>query len=329
MATLTVETIRDGIYRLPIPIPFPTDPVNLYLVLRGEPTLVDTGPLTDEARDTLRAHLAAVGVPASSLRRIVITHGHVDHHGLLAEVAAQSGARVFAHEHDADDVFDFEIASRTVLEAQAALCRAWGYDERGVAGLGAYRRWLATLGAKVPRTNATLLSGDAGTLSGDGPEIRWYHTPGHTAGHIVLDLEGLLFSADHLLPNITPNPTAYAPPFRGRTSGLVDFVRSVEGLLRLGERLVLPGHGSPFPNLAGRVQEILSHHERRTASVLALIESGPPRTALEAARALFRPSDPTSEYLACREIFGYLEMLVESGRAAVTATDPAVRYRGT
>jgi len=97
----------DGIVTLTLPTPYPVGPINLYLI-EGEPlTLVDAGPRTEEARVALHQELAHQGYSLADIRQVVITHPHVDHVGLLAEVVAESGAKVVTHPRNQDWLTDF------------------------------------------------------------------------------------------------------------------------------------------------------------------------------------------------------------------------------
>src|SRR5688500_6343802 len=85
----------DDIVQIPIPLPHIRS-VNTWL-LRGEPlTLVDLGPYGDEAFEALRDGLRTAGVRVEDLELVLITHHHLDHSGLAATIAAQSGARIAA-----------------------------------------------------------------------------------------------------------------------------------------------------------------------------------------------------------------------------------------
>ena len=95
------------IYRLPVQV-FPNGFIGfVYVVLNaGVPTLVDTGsgyPTSNE--DLLKGFDALQSEFGESLRltdikRIIVTHGHVDHFGGVAFVQEQTGATVGIHELD-------------------------------------------------------------------------------------------------------------------------------------------------------------------------------------------------------------------------------------
>src|SRR6476469_3640338 len=80
------------IHQLSLPTPFKVGPVNSYIVDTEPLTLVDCGPLTEEAWAALEAGLAAHGWRVQDIGRLIITHGHVDHWGLAARIVAISGA---------------------------------------------------------------------------------------------------------------------------------------------------------------------------------------------------------------------------------------------
>src|SRR6266478_7373657 len=91
------------LYRITIPTPFPVGPVNLYIITEPEFILIDAGPMTAEARESLHRQLAEHSLDASKIQHIILTHSHQDHYGLAAELARLSGAPVYAHpvEHSA------------------------------------------------------------------------------------------------------------------------------------------------------------------------------------------------------------------------------------
>src|SRR3954471_18948154 len=83
-----------GIHRIAVPTPFAVGRVNVY-VIEDEPlTLVDTGPNSGSSFDVLERGLRSLGFGVEDLDRIVVTHQHIDHIGLLRILAERSGAEV-------------------------------------------------------------------------------------------------------------------------------------------------------------------------------------------------------------------------------------------
>ena len=85
-----------GIRRLSIPTPFAVGRVNCWLVEDDPLTLVDCGPNSGDALDELETGLRALGHRIEDLERIVLTHQHFDHVGLVGILARRSGAEVVA-----------------------------------------------------------------------------------------------------------------------------------------------------------------------------------------------------------------------------------------
>ena len=71
------------IHVLPIPTPFRVGRVNCHLIEDDPLTLVDTGPNSGKALDELDVALRERGHAIADLERIVITHQHLDHMGLV------------------------------------------------------------------------------------------------------------------------------------------------------------------------------------------------------------------------------------------------------
>ncbi len=145
-------------------------------------------------------------------------------------------------------------------------------------------------------------------------------SPGHSPGHICLlePSSGYLFSGDHILKKITPNPVLqpFSDFFGERFQGLVSYRRSLERLHGLSVETVLPGHGEEFHALNNRLEEIHRHIEERKESFLAILRKGG-LTPLQVAEDLF-PELPRSQILlALFEVIGHLDLLQEEGRIKV------------
>jgi glyoxylase-like metal-dependent hydrolase (beta-lactamase superfamily II) len=279
-------------------------------VIEGESghVLVDTGMDTPSAREALRGGAERLGVTPASLDWVVLTHAHIDHYGLAGPVRAWGRARVALHEREEELARRFVDRWAEDRPRVAAGLRAAGAPERVVPGLLA-------ASDQIHRQYADfrpdlLLRGERGPLPGaDGWE--WILTPGHSPGHVVVYHPGrrILIAGDHVLPRISPNIGAdlYA------ADPLSAYLASLRALRGLPVELVLPSHGGPFTGFARRVDDLLEHHEERSARVVSLAAGEPP-SAWELTLRLFGDLPPGHLLHAFRETMAHLVYLEREGR---------------
>ncbi|MFD8641840.1 MBL fold metallo-hydrolase [Streptomyces zaomyceticus] len=330
-----------GVWSLRVPIP--DNPLGHTLVHvldtdRG-PVLVDTGWDDPASWTELTGGLEALGLSVREVHGVVITHHHPDHHGLSGRVREESGAWIAMHAADTAVVRRTREADPgTWLEYLARKLAAAGAPEDHLAPLRAARtsgrmRTLPGLRSALP--DREIVPGELLDLAGRRLRAIW--TPGHTPGHVCLHLEeehpsrlpghGRLFSGDHLLPGISPHIGLYEDPDDAiETDPLGDYLDSLERVGRLGVAEVLPAHQHAFTDSAGRVRELLDHHEDRLTGLLGLLAT--PLTPWQLAERMEwnRPWEHIpygSRNIAVSEAEAHVRRLVKLGRAeAVPGTDP-------
>ena len=148
-------------------------------------------------------------------------------------------------------------------------------------------------------------------------EVLW--TPGHDPGHVCLwrASDGVLLCGDLLLPGYTPN---IQPGFDGGDA-LGDFLASLARIEKLPVKLVLPAHGEPYTDAAGRARELRDHHLRRLSQLVDAVSSGVGDVS-ELSRRLFGSAvsdTPADRMLAVMETYAHLEHLRVQGRAVTDA----------
>jgi glyoxylase-like metal-dependent hydrolase (beta-lactamase superfamily II) len=153
--------------------------------------------------------------------------------------------------------------------------------------------------------------------------VRVIHVPGHADNQIVLhdETRGILFAADHLLLEITPNIGLWP---ESEPNPLARYLTSLEGMRDLGADLVLPGHGPVFHDLDGRIGELMFHHEERLETMRREI-SDRPKTAYEVSRIVFRGTlTKHQRCFALAETLAHLDHLVLEGRAQRVVNETVV-----
>ncbi|MFE5482345.1 MBL fold metallo-hydrolase [Streptomyces sp. NPDC056527] len=326
-----------------IQVPIPDNPLGHTLVHvldtdRG-PVLIDTGWDDPASWTELSDGLIALGTSVRDVHGVVITHHHPDHHGLSGQVREASGAWIAMHAADTAVVRRTrESEPATWLEYLARKLTTVGAPEEHIAPLLAARsggrtRTLPGLRSAVP--DREIVPGELLDLAGRRLRAIW--TPGHTPGHVCLHLEeehparlpghGRLFSGDHLLPGISPHIGLYEDPDDATvTDPLGDYLDSLERIGRLGVAEVLPAHQYAFADAAGRVRELLDHHEERLTGLLGLLAT--PLTPWQLAERMEwnRPWEQIpygSRNIAVSEAEAHVRRLVKLGRAeAAEGTDP-------
>ncbi len=92
-----MREIADGVYQMEVPMRYNPLGCTFSYLLRDSATIIDTGVGTGQAFKGLSEQLSSTGLRISSLRRIILTHLHGDHVGLVDRIRSISGATVHAH----------------------------------------------------------------------------------------------------------------------------------------------------------------------------------------------------------------------------------------
>lgn len=301
---------------LPIPTPFPVGPVNLYLAEGDPPTLIDTGPRFDPAREALLRGLAALGYRARDIGRIILTHAHSDHCGMSAELVEACGAEVLTHPDNFEELADYAQEQNRRLAFYASVMEEAGMPTEEMERIAAARRGYGRYSQAVTPTGS-LTDGETVQLGGEAWRV--LHTPGHSGGLICLyqPERRVLLSSDHLLRDVSSNPIVEPPRREGepRPRRLLDYLAQLRRVAQIEVDLALPGHGPAITDVRGLIERRLAFHRERARQVLTVLEEGE-RSAYEVSLALFPHLDPINRFLAVSEVIGHLDWLEEQGRVS-------------
>ncbi|MDP9233993.1 MAG: MBL fold metallo-hydrolase [Actinomycetota bacterium] len=317
-----------GVFRLVLPLPFQgLERVNAYLLTdEAGCMLVDCGifQLADEPAhgwDEIVAAMRACDAEPRDVKRLVVTHPHVDHYGMAARFVAETGAELVMHASSRGELDAYRDPAGAA-ERLGHLLEGFGVPEEELRELTAFEDWRAYVSDVVdPATKVE--GGESLTCGGRSWEV--VHTPGHSASHICLfsQNDGLLISGDHLLPTVTPH-IDFAEG-HGDADALGDYLDSLEKVAALEPSLVLPGHGRPFDEGAARAGVIASHHDRRLGSILQVIR-WEPHTVSEITDEVFGPElFDFQRRLAIGEAIAHLVYLQRRGEVDQVTRDDGRR----
>jgi glyoxylase-like metal-dependent hydrolase (beta-lactamase superfamily II) len=312
--------------RIEMPTPYAVGPVNAYLIEAEPLTLVDAGINTPAAHNALVIALTSAGYFLESIERVLVTHAHPDHYGLVHVIQESSGATVFFPQREIERVRDrqmlFEVG-RLLLAAGMPLELLFKMDQE--------RRKQPHLGFQHDQV-IPVGDGDRFELRGPdgGFELEAMNMPGHTGGHMVYvdRASGTMFAGDQLLPDVSPNPLlepSLDEPGERRRS-LEEYLRSLESMAALELTLAYPGHGDPITDPGALIARTIEHHEKRKATVAGhLGREG--KSPYEIASEVYPKLTGYDVFLGVSEVVAHLDLVVDDGNAIVDERDGVTYYR--
>jgi glyoxylase-like metal-dependent hydrolase (beta-lactamase superfamily II) len=326
---LLSQAAAAGIHRLAIPTPFLVGRVNCYLILDDPLTLVDTGPNSGTSLDALEQALARFDVRVEDLERVVLTHQHMDHVGLMHIISRRSGAEVAAYAPLREWLADYSAQATADDQYAQAVMRRHGVPEDLSIVLGAMSAAFRAYGS-VAQVSRPLVPGDV--LEFRDRRLEVLHRPGHSPSDTVFwDAErALLLAGDHLLGHISSNPLIARPLGGGdpddRPRPLLDYIASMQETRSMPIQLTLPGNGDLVEDHAGLIDERMRMTERRATKILKLLQdSGEPLSAHQLAVQMWGNVAVSQSFLTLSEVLGHLDLL--STRAAVVEEYDGVHSR--
>lgn len=147
-------------------------------------------------------------------------------------------------------------------------------------------------------------------LDGAAARLRFLHTPGHCSDHVSFVLDGpgdapLVLCADHVMAWST---TILSP----RDGDLDAYLGSLDLLIDLQPRRMLPAHGPEIADPVGRMVELRDHRLERSAQLLAALESGP-GTLDDVVPVVYADTDPAMHGAAKASLHAHVESLLRQG----------------
>jgi glyoxylase-like metal-dependent hydrolase (beta-lactamase superfamily II) len=323
---------RAGSFRtLTLPLPGFADLIcsNIFVLGQGPLTLIDTGPKFPGSFESLEQQLKSIGFAWRDVERIVVTHGHIDHFGLVVMIRKAAGHDIPCYIH-ADDLWRLSrgFIEQGMWSEEAEQFSAFaGIPAAAVKQMKQRSDFFKVLCDPV---DDALPIQDGDVFRGSDFELRLIHTPGHSPGSCCLFEQetGVLFSGDTLIKHITPNP--FHETNRSRLSdpaykSLKAYRLSLQKLEQLPVRATFPAHGECIPDLKKLIEGYRAHHDQRSEQIRkALMDSR--RCLYELVREVFPTIKEAEVFLGVSEVFVHLELLIEAGQVVVVDEGPPALF---
>ena len=302
-------------------------PTWCYVIEGDDLTLIDPGCFGSVSY--LEEGLEQLGHSLTSVDRVVVSHGHMDHDGSCLTVVRKSGAEIWAHEIYGSmlraDRWEMEMGWRREIQ---------GFKAFETSDTVATVREHHDLNSRLTLDHPVTDEHESGGLT-------FYHTPGHSPDELCILFDQALFSGDHILPLITPHPSV-AMSYNNFQSSLPAAYRDVNEIYGLkalltslkrvaameGDITVLPAHRAFYrsrlnPIGLERATEIVEFHRNRCHELTDIMKAGP--MVLDSlTRKYFsdRKLEEQNFFMAFSEVMSHIELMQESGDVSIIA-DPA------
>lgn len=315
--------------RIELPTMYGMKSVNAYLFLTPELTLIDCGEKTTATWEALQAALAVYDLAIKDIKRVIITHAHVDHIGMAGRVSEESGAKVWVNEYCYDwAVNTEEMWKRRIAMMEKHILGDTPPDGKGATAVKMLRSFFNTVlnvWDTLPAEKVTTFPME-GNLEMGGATWQIIYAPGHTNMQTCFYQaeKKWLIGADMLL-SITPTPViefSLTDPEK-RENGLATMLKSYQKMLDLEIEKVFPGHYEPFGNHRKLIQNQLRRINMRKETTYQLIEDGKTRF-YELFDVLYanRLNMPAMSMLR-----GYLDLLIDENRIEERMEGGYLAYR--
>jgi glyoxylase-like metal-dependent hydrolase (beta-lactamase superfamily II) len=327
-----MKEVLPGIYQITLSLKgFGSGSVNTYLIRdKNRYAIIDTGWDAPEPENSLREQLAEASIDFCDIKKVILTHCHIDHLGLINKFKKSNNASIYIHRGELALIKVLYNGKNSYWDETDKYLTSHGIPE---SELGARDIFPVQ---EPPVSPDVLFEGNEEIEVGDYI-LKVVPTPGHTPGHIALyePRAKFLFSGDTILPTILTNAAGH---IQHMVNPLQQYLKSLEVLRQMDIDLVLPGHEQAFTSYKERIADIIERYRSKIALAWKNFENDlQTRTAYDVARVLpwiprYRPIAWThlrsmDKRFALMQTIAILEELAYEGKLARLIQDGRVFYK--
>lgn len=314
--------------RIELPTLYGMKSVNAYLFLSPEPVLIDCGEKSVASWEALQSGLSIYGLSVKDLKKVIITHAHVDHMGMAAKVAEESDAEIWVNEYS----YDWAINTKEMWGNRIKLMKKQflgdldkNEETKAMSQmLETFTSIVVNAWDKLPVDRVKVFP-MSGTINMGGTDWQIIYAPGHSITQTCFyqKEKKWLIAGDAVL-RITPTPvfdfSIDNPEIR--VNSLATMIETFQKLAKLSIDKVFPGHYEPFGAHDQLLQSQLDRIQSRKEETYTLIEGGKNRFfQLFDILYVNRLNMPGMSMLR-----GYLDLLIAEKRIEEVTTEGITKY---
>ena len=203
---------------------------NVY-VLKDKGVVMIDGGAPKKCKAFLKG-LNAIGIKPEEIQLIILTHGHWDHIGSVAEIKELTGAKVVLHKYEKQWL-------EKSLKTMPPGVTVWGKISTKLFS------WTVVPFVHIKPTKVDIvLENEVFPLKDYGISGRIVHTPGHSSGSVSVILSsGVAFVGDMAMNKF---PLRLRPGMPIYAENWPMLLNSWQEILKQGVKTIYPAHGSSF-----------------------------------------------------------------------------------
>lgn len=283
---------------------------NFFLMKQGNSlTLIDTGLNTEDCWNSLQKTLKNHDFTLTDITRILLTHHHMDHIGLVNRIVSAHSIPVYAHPYAILVLKRDKEYTKMRIEFFRKL-----YKEMGCGEIG---------DKQVVNLRNPIILGENKKIDCEIQEITnnqlfgfdILEIPGHAPDQVAFYNKECkwLLAGDLLIENI-PSNAFIEPDYDGiRTKSLVQQKQSLEKCLALNVELVFSGHGNIIEKPVDLLKERIKEIDEKANKYINMIKSGI-STASGIAQLRYKEKYEKQFFNSMSEVIGYLDYLELHGK---------------
>jgi len=287
--------------------------------------MMDAGLNTDESFRGLIKGLKDLGYSLEHMKRLIITHYHLDHCGLALRLQKMVSVPVYLHDADKRIFEFFKKHIDSYPEKIWEFFHSHGVPEDTMDFI---TRELYVYKALLLGPTDTLPLQDGDIFELEEGHIEVIATPGHTPGHVSIFYpeERVFFGSDFILKDEWPHGGIY--PHTKEYNPIKDYLKSLKRVKEIEPEVLIPSHGEPIYDPIKRIDDAIRFMSSKIDEVYDILRKGPLNLAQICDRA-FKAYDSSLNYFFLLSLsLAYVKYLIEEGMAEEIRKNEVILFRG-
>lgn len=308
-----------------IPVQLPIKKTNCIIIFEEPLTVIDPGVKSPSTFFFIREALGRRGRTIRDIKRILITHGHIDHFGAAPALRESSGAPIYIHRHDFLKSAQIHRKDDEYTLAYKEMLLLHGCPEAGLKGIDQFWDYIQDM--YDPLTEPVFYEKE--TIDFETFQMEVIETPGHTQGSVCFyhRENQFLISGDTLIDGITPNPVIEFLETGDRFNSQAHFRESVDRLSNYKIRRIVAGHGGDILDFSALYKRYRQEWKKREENLIRILKKRRVLNAYEALEEIFGQLQDFNIFLGMSEVIGYLDYLASKNRIEYTKEQGEIRVR--